>query len=67
MTCYLLQIVLRGASSCLTTYGDTYFKPGDSALWLGTWRLGIAAFGVIGSVLPPEAVAVSESLQASES
>lgn len=43
------------------------FKPGDSALWLGTWRLGIAAFSVIGSVLPPEAVAVSESLQASQS
>jgi len=48
-------------------YGDTYFKPGDSALELGTWRLGIAAFSVVGSVLPPEAVAVSESLHASES
>lgn len=43
-----------------------HFKPGDFALRLETWRLGIAALSVTGSVLPPEAVAVSESLQASE-
>lgn len=32
-----------------------------------TWGLGIAAFSIVGNILPSEAVALSESLQASES